>query len=52
MNFTSELSVDFGLLFNPFMANAPILHPLKKPENHWFSGVFRGYKIGAFVRMN
>ena len=36
--------------FNPFLANAPILYPLKTPENLWFSGVFRGYKRGAFAR--
>ena len=24
---------------------AAILHPLKTPENLWFSGVFRGYKM-------
>ena len=24
--------------FNPFLANVPILYPLKTPENLWFSG--------------
>ena len=31
--------------FNPFLANVPILYPLKTPENQRFSGVFRGYKM-------
>ena len=35
---------------NPFLANAPILYPLKTPVNQWFSGVFRGYKIGKLAR--
>ena len=36
--------------FNPFLANVPILYPLKTPENQRFSGVFRGYKIGTLAR--
>ena len=36
--------------FNPFLAHVPILHPLKTPENLWFSGVFRRYKIGTLAR--
>ena len=35
---------------NPFLANVPILYPRKTPENLWFSGVFRRYKMGKFVR--
>ena len=35
---------------NPFLANAPILHPLKTPENLWFSAVFRGYKMRTLSR--
>ena len=39
-------STDFydprGSNINPFLANVPILFPLKTPENLWFSGVFRG----------
>ena len=35
---------------NPFLAKVPILYPLKTPENLWFSGVFRGYKIGTLAR--
>ena len=26
------------------------LYPLKTPENLWFSGVFRGYKMGILAR--
>ena len=35
---------------NPFLANVPILYPLKIPDNQGFSGIFRGYKMEAFVR--
>ena len=35
---------------NPSLANVPILYPLKTSENLWFSGVFRGYKIGTLAR--
>ena len=35
---------------NPFLANVPILYPRKTPENQRFSGVFRRYKMGKFVR--
>ena len=38
------------IVFNPFLANVPILCPLKTPENFWFSGVFRGYKMGTLAR--
>ena len=37
-------------LFNPFLANVPILYHLKTPKNLWFSSVFRRYKMGTFVR--
>ena len=37
-------------LINPFLANVPILYPLKTPENQRFSGVFRGYKSTALAR--
>ena len=30
---------------NQFLANVPILNPLKTSENRKFSGVFKGYKI-------
>ena len=36
--------------FNPYLASVPILYPLKTPENLWFSGVFRGYKMGTLAR--
>ena len=35
---------------NPFLANVPILYPLKTPENQRFSGVFKGFKMGTFAR--
>ena len=38
------------LVFNPFPANVSILYPLKTPQNLWFSGVFRGYKIGTLAK--
>ena len=34
----------------PFLANVPILYPLKTPENPRFSGVFRAYKMGTLAR--
>ena len=37
-------------VLNPFLANVPILYPLKTPENLWFSEVFRGYKMGTLAR--
>ena len=38
------------ILVNPFLANVPILYPLKTPENQRFSDVFRGYKMGTLAR--
>ena len=38
------------ILINPFLANIPILHTLKTPENQSFSDVFRGYKIGTVAK--
>ena len=35
---------------NQFLANVPILYPLKKPENRKFSGVFSGDKIVTLAR--
>ena len=43
-------TIGSGNLFNTFLANASILYPLKSPENLWFSGIFRGYKMGILVR--
>ena len=34
----------------PFLANVPILYPLKISENLCFCGVFRGYKMGTLTR--
>ena len=35
---------------NQFLVNVLILYRLKKPENLWFSDVFREYKIGTLTR--
>ena len=37
-------------VLNPFLANVPILYHLKTPENLWFSGVFREYKMRTLAR--
>ena len=37
-------------VLNPFLANVPVLYPLKALENLWFFGVFRGYKMGTLAR--
>ena len=36
-------------MFNTFLANVPILYPLWTPENQWFTGVFRGLKMGTIA---
>ena len=41
-------NIDSLCRVNPFLASVPVSHPLKTPETLWFSGVFRGYEIGAF----
>ena len=40
----------YNLFINQFLANVPILYPLKTPENQRFFGVFRGYKMGTLAR--
>ena len=35
---------------NTFLANVSILYPLNTPENLWFSGVFRGYKMETLTK--
>ena len=41
----------FGIaLLNSFLANVPILYPLKTSENQRFSGGFRRYKMGTLAR--
>ena len=37
------------LLKPMFLANVPVLYPLKIPENQRFYGVFRGYEIGTLA---
>ena len=45
------ISVCYGKFpINLFLANTPISYPLKISENLWFSGDYRGYKIGTLVR--
>ena len=43
-----KLSKTFAL-YNLFVANVLILHPLKTPENLWFSGVFKECKMGTLA---
>ena len=45
-----DISTVCTLVFSPFLANIPILHPMKTPENQRFSGVFTGYKMGTLAR--
>ena len=40
----------YSKCINRFLADVPILYPLKTPENQRFSGVFRGYKMGTLAR--
>ena len=44
-----NISFLFLRYINPFLANIPALYLLKTPENIWFSGVFRGYKMGKLT---
>ena len=36
--------------FNSFLANVPILYPLKTPEALGFSGVFRRHKMRSLAK--
>ena len=36
--------------FNPSLAIALIVYPLKTSESFWFSAVFKGYKMGILIR--
>ena len=42
-----NISLEF---VNPFLANVPILHPLKTQEKLWFSSVFRGYRMRTLAK--
>lgn len=44
---TYELQLVF---FNPLLANFHNSYPLKTLQSLWFSEIFRGYKIGKFVK--
>ena len=35
---------------NPFLANMPILYPLKTPPQQNYSSVFKSYKMGTMAR--
>ena len=37
-------------LIKSFLANVPILYPLKMPQSQRFLGVFRGQKMGTLAR--
>ena len=37
-------------IFNPFLANAPMLNPLNTRKNLWFSGVLTGFKMRTLVK--
>lgn len=43
-------SINIIYNFNSFLANIPILQPLKISENLWSSGIFRGYKIRTLAK--
>ena len=43
----SHLNIKVFYVTNPFLANVPILCPLKTPETQRFSGVFREVKFGS-----
>ena len=38
-----------SFVINPFIANVPVLYPLRAPRNLWFSVVFSGYKCGTKI---
>ena len=47
---SNVLKLSFPKFINLFLVDGPILYPLKTQENLWFSGAFRGYKKGKWVR--
>ena len=56
LNFILALTVSLNndlinlTLFNPFLANVPILYPLKTLENQRFFAIFRGYDMRTLPR--
>ena len=52
-NYSGFLSLrsEVNVVFNPFLANAPILYLLKTQENLCFSGIFRGCKTGHWSKI-
>lgn len=53
-NWLENVHLVFWTRFYPILTHFwlmfQFLHPLKTPENQRFSGVFRGYKMGALAR--
>ena len=45
-----QQSFSMSIIFNPFLANIPIFHPLKTSANLWSSVVFWGYKMETTAR--
>ena len=39
-----------GIFIDTFLANVPIVYPLKASENLWISGIFRGYRMGTLAK--
>lgn len=37
--------LSWKILINSFLANILFLYPLKTPENPWFTGAFKGWKV-------
>ena len=45
-----DLKTNKNSNINPFLANVPLLYPLKTSENLRFSDVSRGYRSGTLVK--
>ena len=51
-----QIKIHILLYFNPFLAHISILYPpphpttIETPENLWFTGVLRGYKMGILPK--
>ena len=50
MNIEKNVGQTMPPTIEAFLANVPILYPLKTTENQRFSGVFRGCKMGTLAR--
>ena len=47
---THFISINSLNIINSFLINVPIFYPLKTPENPWFSGVYRRYRMGTLAK--